>query len=138
MVDGYTVLHHAYGDGAPHQTHQREIRHEAAPRYPWVMPAPRRPLSPAPAKRLTDRTPAERAKSAIDRLEHVLGDRSRVQLKVDVVISRAAAERLIQTAMEKSDTMTFSVLLASILEGAAEEMDRAASTAPTRKSVRLS
>ncbi len=102
------------------------------------MPAPRRPLSPAPAKRLTGRTPAERAKSAIDRLEHVLGDRSRVKLKVDVVISRAAAERLIQTAMEKSDTMTFSVLLASILEGAAEEMDRAASTAPTRKSVRSS
>ena len=82
------------------------------------MPTPRRPLASARAKRLIDRTPAERAKVAIERLEHVLGDRSRVKLKVDVVISRASAERLMAQALEQSETMTFALLLASILERA--------------------
>ena len=125
--------------GVEHRASQAErYRYELQSicRYDSDMPNARRPLASAPAKNAADRTPAERARLAIDRLDHVLGDRSRVKLKVDVVLSRAAAERLMQRALERSDTMNFSVLLASILEGAAEEMDRESATPPKRKGAR--
>ena len=102
------------------------------------MPTPRRPLAPAPAKPHMDRAPAERAKAAIGRLEHVLGDPSRVKLKLDVVLSRAAAERLMERALAQSDTLTFPLLIASLLEGAAEEMDRASTVPRARKAARSS
>ena len=90
----------------------------------------RRPLASAPAKSVAQRTPAELAKTVIGRAEHLVGDPTRVKLKLNIVLSRTAAERLTARALEAGDT-TFPEFIATILEAAAVD-------SPQRKIARSS